>query len=180
MSQTQDSDILDSQLVEAIVKGDHEAFKQLYYRYYKALVRFAWFRIHSIDLSRELVQELFYRVWVNRKKLDSGKSIKAYLYKSLTNLIINHVNLSSSRVSSLDYLEDHNGVSAENDLDFKMDLKAALERLPEKLRTVYMMSRMDGYKYSEIAEICNISVKAVEKRMSLAFIRLKKNFTKNY
>jgi RNA polymerase sigma-70 factor (ECF subfamily) len=176
----QNSDFTDNELVEAIVKSDHAAFKKLYYRYYKALIRFAWFRTHSMDLSSELIQELFYRVWNNRLRLDSSKSIKAYLYKSLTNLIINHVNLSSSQASSIENMEDEKDISIHNDLDFGLDLNSALDKLPEKLKTVFMLSRMDGYKYSEIAEICNISVKAVEKRMSQAFSRLKKTFKKNY
>jgi RNA polymerase sigma-70 factor (ECF subfamily) len=180
MLQELNNDFTDNQLVEAIVEGDHDAFKKLYYKYYKTLMHFAWYRVHSMDLSKDLVQDLFYRLWRNRINLDSSKSIKAYLYKSLTNLIINHLKLNSSRTSNIDDLEDNRKMSNDMDLEFKLDLKSALDHLPEKLKTVYMLSRIDGYKYSEIAEICNISVKAVEKRMSLSFKHLKKTFTKNY
>jgi RNA polymerase sigma-70 factor (ECF subfamily) len=50
----------------------------------------------------------------------------------------------------------------------------ALTALPEKQRTVFMMSRMEGLKYQEIAERLNLSVKAIEKRMSSALAYLRK------
>jgi len=178
MSQENYGECPDEKIVEAILKDDHAAFKILFYRYYKALIRFAWFRVHSMDTSRDLVQELFFRVWKNRKNLDSAKSIKAYLYRSLTNLIINHVNLSSSQMNSLENVDDEKNLSGESEVEFDIDFKTALEGLPEKLKTVYVLSRVEGYKYAEIAEVCGISVKAVEKRMSQAFVHMKKFFSK--
>ena len=50
----------------------------------------------------------------------------------------------------------------------------ALAALGEKQRTVFLMARMEGLKYHEIAERLNLSVKAVEKRMSIALGYLKK------
>lgn len=174
------NELSDKQLVDAILQDDHSAFKILFYRYYKPLIHFAWFRVHSMETSRDLVQEVFFKVWINRKNLDSGKSIKAYLYKSLTNQIINHLNLSSSRTKNLDDIE----FSIEDDnskgIEFKMDFNSAIDKLPTKLKTVFILSRIEGYKYAEIAEICEISVKTVEKRMSQVFTILKKTFTKNY
>jgi RNA polymerase sigma-70 factor (ECF subfamily) len=55
-----------------------------------------------------------------------------------------------------------------------MDIQNALNKLPEKIRTVYILSRIEGYNYSEISNICEISTKAVEKRMSKAFRLLQK------
>ena len=86
----------DEQLVDAIRKNDHDAFKKLYCRYFKPLIHFAWYRLYSMETARDLVQETFYRVWSKKRILDPQKSIKAYLYKTLTNLIINHIKLHSS------------------------------------------------------------------------------------
>ncbi len=180
MTQERINEQSDEQLLISVIEGDHSAFKILFYKYYKPLVHYALIRIHSLETSRDLVQELFYRVWLNRKNLDAGKSIKAYLYKSLTNQIINQVNLSSSRARGLDDMEEGKQLSKVNEIEFKLDFKTALERLPEKIKSVYILSRLEGYKYAEIAEICSISVKAVEKRMSRAFTLLKKTFEKNY
>ena len=169
----------DEELVTAILQNDQNAFKNLYYKYYNALIRFAWFRVHSMETSRDLVQETFFRVWIKRASLNPQKSIKAYLYKTLTNLIINHLKLSSSKTTSFESIHHEDGINNEHIIELKLDLENALNKLPEKLKKVYMLSRLEGYKYTEIAKICDISIKAVEKRMSSAFTLLRKTFTDN-
>lgn len=163
----------DEHLVEAIRKNDHVAFKELYFKYFNKLIRFAWYRLQSIETSRDLVQELFFRVWKVRASLNPKKSIKAYLYKSLNNLIINHFKLSYSQTSSLNTL-DEGKTKIEGEQDTVIDLRTAINLLPEKLKIVFILSRTEGFKYSEIAKIFNISVKTVEKRMSKALGLLKK------
>ncbi len=166
----------DELLVKAIVNNDHTAFKNLYYKYFQMLIRFAWYRLHSMETARDLVQEVFYRVWIKRQNLDPDKSIKAYLYKSLNNLIINHSKLSSSKTSSIEDLKNEKSLSNKNFQDFNIDIQTSMQKLPEKLKTVFILSRIEGYKYTEIAEICGISIKAVEKRMSKTFNILRKIF----
>ena len=60
--------------------------------------------------------------------------------------------------------------------EFKVKLQKAIDKLTEGQRTCFLMHRIDGKKYSEIAEILGISVKAVEKRMHLALLELRKEF----
>ncbi|HBY69257.1 MAG TPA: RNA polymerase subunit sigma-70, partial [Flavobacteriaceae bacterium] len=57
---------------------------------------------------------------------------------------------------------------------FHEKLKTSLENLSEAQRTAFLLNRIEGKKYKEIAEILDISVKAVEKRMSLALKSLRK------
>lgn len=175
MSNLDTNSLTDGQLVEAIRQDDSAAFKILYYRYYKPLYRFAWYRLHSTELIRDLLQELFFKVWMNRNQLDPERSIKAYLYKSLTNLIINHLKLHSSHSVSFDNITELT-TGKEDNPDMMIDIQNLLNHLPEKLKMVFMLSRVEGYKYNEIAEICGISIKAVEKRMSTAFDILRKFF----
>ena len=169
----------DEQIVKAVRESNHEAFKILFNKYYKSLIRYCWYRIYSMEISQDLVQEIFYKIWINRKRLDPDKSIKAYLYKSLTNAIINYTKLSSSHTTSFEIVDEGKHFSNEDNLDVKMDIHNAIKQLPEKLKTVYLLSRVEGYNYKEIAELCNITIKAVEKRMSKAFIHLRKSFSKN-
>jgi RNA polymerase sigma-70 factor (ECF subfamily) len=166
----------DQDLVIAIKRHDEAAFKELYYRYFKHLIRFAWYRLHCPETSRDLVQEVFYKIWSKREQLDPSKSIKAYLYKILGNMIINHAALSSSKTFSLDTIQEEAIMDDQNDIDVMIDIRSAIDNLPDKLRIVYTLSRIEGFKYEEIAEICGVSVKAVEKRMTQAFLRLRKIF----
>ncbi|MEJ2505210.1 MAG: sigma-70 family RNA polymerase sigma factor, partial [Ignavibacteriaceae bacterium] len=114
-------------------------------------------------------------VWTGRERLNPQKSIQAYLYRSLNNLVINYRKLSSSQTSSLTDLDERKIKVAEQQ-ENTIDIQNAIERLPEKLKTVFILSRVEGYKYTEIAEICDISVKAVEKRMTKVFVLLRKEF----
>ncbi len=174
MLKIKDSKPEDDELIKAIRQGDREAFKQLYYKYYKMLFRFALYRLHSSQITADLVQDLFFKLWLRREKLNPAKSIKAYLYKSLNNSIINYSKLHSSQITSFEHISDQKILNNESDPDMKMDVQNAVSQLHEKLKVVYILSRLEGYKYSEIAEICNISIKTVEKRMSKAFGILRK------
>ena len=175
MPEHENIDRPDSVLVELIKQNDSLAFKELYYKYYNKLFRYAYYRVYSVETTKDLVQELFVRVWKNRGNLKSEKSLKAYLYRSLTNIIINHSNLESSQNISYSNL-DNNTSSTQTDLDTKIDIQKAVNELPEKLKVVYLHSRVEKYKYAEIAEILGISIKAVEKRMSKALNLLRKKF----
>jgi RNA polymerase sigma-70 factor, ECF subfamily len=165
----------DEPLIKAIINNDTDSFRQLYLKYFPLLIRYALYHTHSMDLSRETVQELFSRIWIKRHLLNPQKSIKAYLYKSLHNIIINEKALHSSRNISLDEIKN-TGSQEESNIELKIDIKAALDNMPEKIKTVYLLSRVEGFKYNEIAQICEISEKAVEKRMSKAINILRKQF----
>jgi RNA polymerase sigma-70 factor, ECF subfamily len=164
----------DSQLTDAIRNNDQLAFKDLFYKYYPKLFRFAVVHIQSKDLACDLVQEVFFRVWNKREKLNPKKSIQAYLYKILNNLIINHYKLASTKTVSLEHEIKGSTFSTELALDAQIDIKLALDKLPTKLKSVFILSKVDGFKYEEVAEICGISIKAVEKRMTTVLRILKK------
>jgi RNA polymerase sigma-19 factor, ECF subfamily len=167
----------DKDLVIGIIKGNANSFKSLYCKYYQQLINFAFYRLHSVEQSSDLVQEIFTRVWLKRKTLNKNKSIKAFIYKSLNNLIIDYYKSSSSKTESLNIKPYDNLPCANDELEEQIDIKAAVSKLPEKLNIVFTLSRYDGYSYAEIAEICEISVKAVEKRMSKSFKIIRKYFS---
>lgn len=165
----------DKELILKIRTGDKNAFKNLFVKYYKKLINFCLYRKIDLETAKDLVQELFAKLWHSKNNLDPEKSIQAYLYKSLTNQIINLAKHSSSKNVSLDISIFAKSANNEQSIESKIDLETSIENLPEKIKTVFLLSRIEGFKYSEIAEICNISVKAVEKRMSKAFQLLRKD-----
>lgn len=169
----------DSEIVSSIIRNDADAFKALYYKFYPSLIRFAWYHTYSMEIARDLVQEVFIKIWDVRPGLNPNKSIKAYLYKTLSNSIKNYYKNSSRKNISFDELASET-VSKEIDLEMQYDLQNSINNLPDKIRTVFMLSRYDGFNYEEIAEICEISKKAVEKRMSKAFSLLRKVFPEKY
>ena len=164
----------DPQLVEAIKVADHLAFKTLYYRYFEALFRFLWRQTANEELAKDLLQELFSRVWRSREHLDPQQPIKSYLYRIGHNLVIDH---RRQNVHPVDSLEAHPEIepsySADEPFDLQDKIQAAISALPEPVRLVFAMNRFDGVKYAEIAKVLNISVKTVEARMSKALAILR-------
>ncbi|MCB9249727.1 MAG: sigma-70 family RNA polymerase sigma factor [Ignavibacteriales bacterium] len=167
----------DKELIIQIKENSEIAFKELFYKYYKILITFCWYRTRNIDLSKDLVQEVFAKLWIARNNLNPEKSVKSYLFKSLTNQIINNSKLSSSKNISIDESILNNTTANNINIENQIDLHSAIEKLPEKLKTVFMLSRIEGFKYSEIAEICEISIKAVEKRMTKTLKILRKSLS---
>ena len=174
MSSIKENQFSEKELIIEIKNDNRNAFQTLFYSYYKKLLDFSLYRTRDLETSKDLVQEVFSNIWDGRDRLDPTKSIKSYLYKSLTNQIINLAKHSSSKTFPLNDSISHLVNSDANSLENSIDLFSAIEELPVKLKTVFMLSRIEGFKYSEIAEICDISVKAVEKRMTKALKFLRK------
>ena len=70
MLKPKDSEPADEELVKAIKQNDAGVFKDLYYKYHKMLVRFALYRLHSTHTAADLVQDIFFKLWLNRDKLN--------------------------------------------------------------------------------------------------------------
>ena len=174
MSLLRENQFSDKELIVEIKNDNRNAFQTLFFVYYKKLLDFSIYRTKDLETSKDLVQDVFSNVWDARDRLDPEKSIKSYLYKVLTNQIINLAKHSSSKTISLNDSISHLSNTDTNNLENSIDLFTAIEELPAKLKTVFMLSRIEGFKYSEIAEICEISVKAVEKRMTMALKLLRK------
>ena len=103
-----------------------------------------------------------------------NKNTIALFFSFLFVALISAPSIISAIDDSLDISIFAKTANEETSIDSKIDIESSIERLPEKLKTVFLLSRIEGFKYSEISEICNISVKAVEKRMSKAFQILRK------
>jgi RNA polymerase sigma-70 factor (ECF subfamily) len=114
-------------------------------------------------------------LWENCKKVAPDKA-KAFVYKVANNLYLNVLKAEKVR---LKYRDPSANVTRENpeflmeEQEFKGKLEAALAALPENQRTTFLLNRIDGKKYKEIAEMEGVSVKAIEKRMHLALKSLR-------
>ncbi len=158
----------DHKLTRAIKSSNVTAFEALYFRYYDSLYRFLWHRTYSIELTKDFIQEVFTRLWQHRRNLDTEKSIKAYLYQIANHLVIDHLRKKRSKKSYLSDLARKGCVSENSGIETQTSITIALGKLPEKLRTVFILSRYEGLKYHEIAEVCGLSIKTVESWMSQA------------
>jgi RNA polymerase sigma-70 factor (ECF subfamily) len=158
-----------------------EEFKVLFDNYFDSVRSYLFYRGADTELATDLAQDVFMRVWEKQLAVDS-KGLPGLLYKIAGDMFISRYRRKTLELNYRKTLKyDTDDVSPEDQLRYK-ELRAgyakALAALSEKQRTVFLMARMEGLKYHEIAERLNISVKTVEKRMSAALAYLKNTLEK--
>jgi RNA polymerase sigma-70 factor (ECF subfamily) len=160
-----------------------KGFKDVYNVHFDAVRRYVFYRCGDKEMASDMAQDVFLKVWENRNSLDVD-NIQPLLYRMATSYTINNYRKQVSRMNFEESMKQVVNLefSPEDDLTFK-ELMAAYERIleemPDRQRTVYLMSREKGMKYAEIADRLEISVKAVEKHISAA-LRLIKTKLLNY
>lgn len=171
----------DEQLIFKLLKqGNEKAFTSLFRKYYKDLVMFAGTFLSEKESCEDIVQSIFVNLWEKRTELDINVSIRSFLLKSVKNGCLDELRHRKVKIN-----HENNVLSLEKEANFSVEhyilyselishLTYALEKLPEKQRTVFEMSRLQGIKYKDIAERMNISERTVEDRIAKTLIVLRK------
>lgn len=151
-------------------------FKMIYDTHFDDLRRYLIYRSGDQDLSGDIAQNVFMKVWTKKIELTSG-NIKSLLFKMATDEFISHIRrkkVERAYSDSIDMRLVQESDNGDDELrDKKEQFKKALNQLPEKQRTALLMNKMQGLTYEEIAESLNLSEKAIEKRISQALGTLK-------
>jgi RNA polymerase sigma-70 factor (ECF subfamily) len=167
----------DDYLFHQIRNGQYEAMELFFNRYYTPLCRFGLSYESNPCLVEEKVADIFIQLWNSRNILDKIKNPKSYIYVIVKN------SLKTARKSELfrqqiDETKTVTGLfspSREQEIieneqkDMNTNLiREILDGIPKKSRQAFELSRIDGLKYKEIAEILNISPKTVENHIAVA------------
>lgn len=156
-------------------------YESFYRKHVKALRNYLYYKFGDLDQAEDCTQEAFIKLWQNCDQVPVEKA-KSFLYTVANNLSLNQVahkkvvlEFGKKNTQRTETNESPDYILEEE--EFKTKLLSAIANLNETQRTAFLMHRIDGKKYHEIAEELNISVKAVEKRIHLALLELRKNFS---
>ncbi len=168
-------------LVEELRNGEENAYAMLYEVFYESLVQYCHTLTQDLALAEDIVQNVFIKIWSNRKNLVITTSLKSYLYRSVFNdFAKEHHRRKRKEKALLEFKAHvlHQMVEMDRELLEKKIrlLDVAIEQLPKKCKKVFLLSKKQGYKYREIATQLDISEKAVEKHISRAIKRVKEIF----
>ncbi len=157
----------------------------LFREHFTALCYFARKYVGDLDSCKEIVHGVFIKIWENRSQFDWDKPAKSYLFTSVYNRSMNFIRDNRKFVAHdlSELREEITDIGAFSDnmevAELEGKIKSALQRLPEKCREVFELSRFEGKKYTEIAGQLNISLKTVETQMSKA-LKVLKDELKDY
>ena len=136
-----------------------------------------------MDTSEEIVQEVMFKIWVNRNSLKITGSIRSYLIRAVRNSCINLLKHLDVRE---DYrvrheIMDQGSCSSPEELmivsELEQKIRNAIDDLPMERRKIFILSRYDGLSYAEIAEALGISIKTVENQMGKALKTLREDLS---
>ncbi|MDB5091347.1 MAG: polymerase sigma-70 factor, subfamily [Mucilaginibacter sp.] len=159
--------------------GDTLAFRELYQQYKSFVFGVVYARLNSKEDARDITQDIFVSLWTNKQQLRQIKDFKIYLYVFSRNHVISAYRKKNIRIKGESYLVeqiDQLSYSAEdqrlaNELNSHID--QLVDQLPETMRSCYFLSKNEGKKNGEIADLLNISEKTVRNNVSEALKRLR-------
>ena len=157
--------------------------ERLYERFFKSqakiLRNYLCAKFGSMDLAEDLMQEAFIKLWDNCTKVTPDKA-KSYVYTVATNLGISQKRHEQVKFKNQSLIIQEYGVYDNESPEFLMlqkefekKFKSIIASLPERQREVFLLSRIEKKTYKEIAELSEVSVKAVEKLMHKALLKVK-------
>lgn len=166
-------------LLELLSQDSEYAFQLIFDRYRDKVYKVALLYLKTPALAEEVVQDIFLKLWFQRKHLTEVKSIESWLFILTRNLTINYLKKIayewtarqkySSQNSLVENTTDHKVRNAE----FQQLLAMAVHRLPEQQQKVYKMVREEGLSYQECAQRLSMSTLTVKTHMSRALASIR-------
>jgi RNA polymerase sigma-19 factor, ECF subfamily len=176
------------ELFDQFKGGDQKALEVLFSIYFSRLNDFARKVIKDDEVSQDIVQEVFVKVW---EKRDDIKSInfEAFLFRLVRNRCIDYIKhlkvvtnrMQGIQISSkyeelyrIDFIGNEPYLLIEKELNAKIE--KTIQSLPDRCREVFLLSRINGMKNREIAEKLNINIKNVERHLNRALQSFREDF----
>ena len=178
-------------LVKLIAQGNKEAFEKFFQQAYSRLLNYACIFITNNEMADDIVQEAFIHFWNKRNELKEGKSIEALMFTSVRNRCLNFLRDQQTYLSHIDQIKteklqflshyDFLGEEEESIEELLIkELQIAMDALPPKCREVFLLNKVEGVRQKEIAARLGISVKAVEKHIALAKVKLREHLENKF
>jgi RNA polymerase sigma-70 factor (ECF subfamily) len=166
--------------IDGVRNGDEEAFEAMFRAYYPQLRRFAAEYVGTDGRARDVVQDIFLRIWEKGDEWTIRRSLKSYLFQAVRNRALNEIRHRGTKEEAEDELayerEGTDGRTALDDVHesaLSKEVQAAIDDLPERRRMAFLLHRRHGFTYKEVACIMDITPKTVENQIGRALKSLR-------
>lgn len=158
-----------------IAQGNQRKFRQLMELTSDDLLWFAVGFLKNREIAEEIVSDVYVNIWNNRGQLECILNLKSYLFISVRNGCLSHLRkVKNDKIISLDSVSEFQFIHVAGPEDAYIEketieqIYAAIETLPCKCKLAFTLAKINGLKYSEIAEVLGISEKTVNNHLVLA------------
>lgn len=163
-----------------LVKLDkNKAFNLVFDAYWSALYKQAYKKVHCTDLAQDLVQDVFVSLWDKIELLDAEGSVLAYLFAILRNKILKLYEKDSVRlkyavsVTTKVAPSDVHSQNAILEKELKTIIDAEIEKMPLRMKEIYLLKREDELSIKQIAQDLSLSEQTVKNQLQMAYQRLR-------
>lgn len=163
----------------------HTEFRAVFEQYYNPLCNYAFSFLQDYDSSEDVVQEVFIKIWENRKELIESDAIRFYLFRAVRNNCLTRLEqLNKGMVVPLGTQDGFESPAPYGEEqapaeDYPELLKRAIQQLPPKCREIFVLCKISRRSYQEIADELNLSVKTVENQIGKA-LKLLRAFAREH
>lgn len=175
------SENIDQVYIKGLQKQDSRVYEVVFKKYYPSLVVFVERHVGDRDVAKDIVQDIFFKLYERSHSLPEDFNLHAWLYKVGRNAALDHL-------SHLQVVDRHKFLMAEamlassevnEDIDEEVCRKVneAIESLPEQCRVVIQLNVVQGKKYEEIAEELGITVNTVRTQVSRGYKKLRERLS---
>jgi len=162
-------------------------FEEIYLDYFPRLLRFAQEYVANREDAENIIQDVFMALWERRDDIKIHVSLASYLFILIKNRCIDHLRRKKHAELGLQRMQEEFTYEQQMKIyslealdqtftsgnDIEQIITRAIESLPPKCREIFILSKMDGKKYREIAQKLNISESTVENQMRIALRKLR-------
>lgn len=164
----------DKSFLEGLRNGDKASYKVLFEALYGKLLSFVNFIIKDLFAAEDIVQNQFLKLWLDRYKIDDSKSIESLLFVMTKNATLDYLR-AQKRKHTVENQEPMQETTDQQDIDHQLDYVSLQKRMlelidtmPPQRKRVFTMKRIEGLSNQEIARQLGLSVKTVDRHLSMA------------
>lgn len=163
-----------------LADGNPAALEDLYNFYYPRLYNFSRTFLKLSDGIDDILQEVFIKIWQNRKNIKTTTTFTAFIFTITRNLLLNELRSRlnnqkiKDKVGKLAIPIEYSFIEQSEYLDLKEKVDQAISELPVRQKEIFSLSRIQGYSHKEIAEQLHITSKAVEFHIAKAIVLIRK------
>lgn len=181
LAASQENNLDDSELSQAIKDGDHKAFKLFYDEHYDSLLYFLLSRNTDQANAEDLIQKAFMYIWENRDQIDTKKSLRAFIFRIAYTRMLNFHRDTKKFNDDEVVPEQQDSITPEDkarEKDLEQAIDRAISQMPEKRGEVFTLCFIEQFTYKETAEMLDVSPKTVENHMGRALKDIRKSLEK--